>query len=96
MIHVGVDLHQRFCYMTALEARGKILRTGVQPGPFCMKKVSKAVSSVAGDGGAGRVHWEDAGRVVRKIVQVMSKNVIRFIDSSGMARQSPILDSGTC
>ena len=23
MIHVGVDLHQRFCYMTALEARGK-------------------------------------------------------------------------
>ena len=28
MIHVGVDLHQRFCYMTALEARGKILRAG--------------------------------------------------------------------
>jgi transposase len=23
MIHVGVDLHQRFCYMTALEASGK-------------------------------------------------------------------------
>jgi transposase len=28
MIHVGVDLHQRFCYMTALEASGKILRAG--------------------------------------------------------------------
>jgi transposase len=28
MIHVGVDLHQRFCYMTALEARGKILQAG--------------------------------------------------------------------
>jgi len=26
MIHVGVDLHLRFCYMTALEARGKILQ----------------------------------------------------------------------
>src|SRR5258708_21505848 len=29
MIHVGVDLHQRFCYMTALEARGKILQAGL-------------------------------------------------------------------
>lgn len=28
MIHVGVDLHQRFCYMTALEARGKMLLAG--------------------------------------------------------------------
>ena len=28
MIHVGVDLHQRFCYMTALEARGKMLQAG--------------------------------------------------------------------
>jgi len=28
MIHVGVDLHQRFCYMTALEARGKIIHSG--------------------------------------------------------------------
>lgn len=28
MIHVGVDLHQRFCYMTALEARGKIIQAG--------------------------------------------------------------------
>src|SRR6478735_8908421 len=26
MIHVGVDLRQRFCYMTAFEARGKILQ----------------------------------------------------------------------
>jgi transposase len=25
MIHVGVDLHQRFCYMTALDTRGKQL-----------------------------------------------------------------------
>jgi hypothetical protein len=25
-IHVSVDLHQRFCYMTALEPRGKILQ----------------------------------------------------------------------
>jgi transposase len=28
MIHVGVDLHQRFCYMTALEASGKIMQAG--------------------------------------------------------------------
>ena len=28
MIHVGADLHQRFCYMTALDARGKKLQTG--------------------------------------------------------------------
>jgi transposase len=28
MIHIGVDLHQRFCYMTALEARGKIVQSG--------------------------------------------------------------------
>ncbi len=28
MIHVGVDLHQRFCYMTALEARGKLIKSG--------------------------------------------------------------------
>lgn len=26
MIHVGVDLHQRFCYVTVLEASGKILQ----------------------------------------------------------------------
>jgi transposase len=36
MIHVGVDLHQRFCYMTALEARGKIL----QAGPVANEKVA--------------------------------------------------------
>jgi len=34
MIHVGVDLHQRFCYMTALEARGRI----VQAGPVANEK----------------------------------------------------------
>jgi len=28
MIHVGVDLHQRFCYMTVLEARGKMIQAG--------------------------------------------------------------------
>jgi transposase len=28
MIHVGVDLHQRFCYMTALNASGKALQSG--------------------------------------------------------------------
>ncbi len=28
MIHVGVDLHQRFCYMTALDARGKMMQAG--------------------------------------------------------------------
>src|SRR4029079_19710898 len=28
MIHVAVDLHQRFCSMTAWEARGKILQAG--------------------------------------------------------------------
>ena len=28
MIHVGVDLHQRFCYMTAMSASGKIVQSG--------------------------------------------------------------------
>jgi transposase len=28
MIHVGVDLHQRFCYMTALDAMGHCLKSG--------------------------------------------------------------------
>jgi transposase len=28
MIHVGVDLHQRFCYMTAMNASGKAVQTG--------------------------------------------------------------------
>src|SRR5437763_5007743 len=28
MIHVGADLHQRFCYFTALDARGRQLRAG--------------------------------------------------------------------
>lgn len=28
MIHIGVDLHQRFCYMTAMETSGKIRQQG--------------------------------------------------------------------
>src|SRR5271170_3632355 len=28
MIHVGVDLHQRFCYMTALNASDKMMEAG--------------------------------------------------------------------
>jgi transposase len=28
MIHIGVDLHQRFCYMTVMDARGKMLQAG--------------------------------------------------------------------
>src|ERR1700726_777462 len=28
MIHVGVDLHQRFCYITVMEERGKIVQAG--------------------------------------------------------------------
>src|SRR5438128_8821473 len=36
MIHVGVDLHQSFCYMTALEARGKM----VQAGPVTNEKLA--------------------------------------------------------
>ena len=36
MIHVGVDLHQRFCYMTVMEARGKI----VQSGPVTNEKLA--------------------------------------------------------
>lgn len=31
MIHVGVDLHQRFCYMTALDARGRLITAGQVP-----------------------------------------------------------------
>src|ERR1700680_1125264 len=36
MIHVGVDLHQRFCYMTVLEARGK----RIQAGPVTNEKLA--------------------------------------------------------
>src|SRR5258705_7302360 len=36
MIHVGVDRHQRFCYMTALDASGKI----VQSGPVTNEKLA--------------------------------------------------------
>jgi transposase len=36
MIHVGVDLHQRFCYITVMEARGKI----VQAGPVTNEKLA--------------------------------------------------------
>lgn len=36
MIHVGVDLHQRFCYMTAIDARGK----RVQAGPVTNEKAA--------------------------------------------------------
>ena len=36
MIHVGVDLHQRFCYMTAMEASGNVL----QAGPVSNQKVA--------------------------------------------------------
>src|ERR1700722_767561 len=28
MIHVGADLHERFCYMTALDATGRKLKAG--------------------------------------------------------------------
>jgi hypothetical protein len=28
MIHIGVDLHQRFCYMTAVNASGKAVQAG--------------------------------------------------------------------
>lgn len=31
MIHVGADLHQRFCYMTALDASGRKLNAGAVP-----------------------------------------------------------------
>jgi transposase len=31
MIHVGVDLHQRFCYMTALDSRGRQLNAQAVP-----------------------------------------------------------------
>jgi transposase len=31
MIHIGVDLHQRFCYMTALDATGRCLKAGPVP-----------------------------------------------------------------
>lgn len=31
MIHIGVDLHQRFCYMTALDARGRLITAGQVP-----------------------------------------------------------------
>lgn len=39
MIHVGVDLHQRFCYMTAVEARGKVRQAGsVTNEPTALRK----------------------------------------------------------
>ena len=38
MIHVGVDLHQRFCYMTALEASGKVMQAGPVANETALRK----------------------------------------------------------
>ncbi len=54
MIHVGVDLHQRFCYMTALDARGKILQSGpVTNEKSGVAEVFPVVSRAGGAGGGG-------------------------------------------
>src|ERR1700757_4141401 len=52
MIQVGVDLHQRFCYLTAVEARGKI----VQAGPVRNEKAAlrKYFRQFRGQGGRWR------------------------------------------
>ena len=56
MIHVGVDLHQRFCYMTALEARGKMLQAGpVKQREAGAAEVFPAVSRPGSAGGGGGV-----------------------------------------
>src|SRR6476660_8960263 len=55
MIHVGVDLHQRFCYMTALEARGKILQAGTVTNEKLALRRFSAVSGEGSTGGGGGV-----------------------------------------
>ena len=51
MIHVGVDLHQRFCYMTALEAKREN-RTG-RCGDEREAGAAKVFSTVSREGRAG-------------------------------------------
>jgi hypothetical protein len=56
MIHVGVDLHQRFCYVTVMDARGKILQqraVGNEAGElkrweFAVSGAEPALSAVEG------------------------------------------------
>ena len=45
MIHVGVDLHQAFCYMTALDSTGRSLKAGpVDNRPAALRKWFKGFS----------------------------------------------------
>ena len=45
MIHVGVDLHQAFCYMTALDSTGRSLKAGpVENKPAALRKWLKGFS----------------------------------------------------
>ncbi len=48
----------------------------VQPGPFCMKNVSKVVSAVPGPGAGGRVHWAcSAARVKERTISDREVNL---------------------
>jgi len=53
MIHVGVDLHQRFCYMTALDSRGRQLNA----------------QAVANEAAALRAYFGQFGKPVRVAVE---------------------------
>ena len=56
MIHVGVDLHQKSCYMTALDARGKELNA----------------QSVANEKGALQAYFRQFKKPVRVVVEACS------------------------
>lgn len=55
MIHVGVALHQRFRYMTAMETRGKIMQGGRSRMKSWLCDGFSAVSGETGAGGGGGV-----------------------------------------
>jgi transposase len=56
MIHVGVDLHQRFCYMTALDSRGRQLNA----------------QAVANDAAALQAYFRQFRKPVRAAVEACS------------------------
>ena len=74
MIHLGVDLHQRFCYMTALDARGKILQAGQ------VTNEKGALREYSGSIAGGRCRWgwrpADSWPGFREVVEPEVKRLV--------------------
>jgi len=51
--HIGVDLHQRFCYLTAVDANGKLYKQEqvINEGAACVRGCGSCRSPAGGGGG---------------------------------------------